>query len=88
MWELVEQDHNMSIIGPGITSQPRAMAVACLLLVVGAVTMVSAQVSDYCGISRKHTMCRNKGLGPLCGKPLGQGMSVSDQQEVVDYHNR
>ena len=77
----------MSITRPGITSQSRAMAVAHLLVVVGA-GVVSAQVSDYCGISRKHTMCRNKGLGPLCGNPLDQGMSVSEQEEVVDYHNR
>ena len=37
---------------------------------------------------RKHTMCRNKGLGPLCGQPGERGLSVREQEEVTDYHNR
>ena len=48
----------------------------------------AGQSSDYCGISRQHTMCRNKGLGPLCGTPGERGLGTVDQREVTDYHNR
>ena len=55
-----------------------------LVLLVGC----GAQSSDYCGISRQHTMCRTKGLGPVCGQPGEQGLSAREQEEVTDYHNR
>jgi len=48
----------------------------------------AGQSSDYCGITRQHTMCRNKGLGPLCGTPGERGLLPQEQGEVLDYHNR
>ena len=48
----------------------------------------AGQSSDYCGITRQHTMCRNKGLGPLCGTPGERGVLPQEQGEVLDYHNR
>lgn len=57
-------------------------------LLLLAVLGCGAQSSDYCGITRKHTMCRNKGLGPLCGQPGERGLSGREQEEVTDYHNR
>jgi hypothetical protein len=70
-----------------------------LLLVL---TCVAGQDTSYCSLSpqhtlcrylttlllRKHTMCRNKGLGHLCGQPGERGLSLREQEEVTDYHNR
>ena len=57
-------------------------------LLLLAFTCANGQSSDYCGITRQHTMCRNKGLGPLCGIPGERGLGPQEQAEVVDYHNR
>ena len=57
-------------------------------LLLLALTCANGQSSDYCGITRQHTMCRNKGLGPLCGIPGERGLGPQEQAEVVDYHNR
>ena len=67
-----------------LRSDPSDIMWFLLLLALGC----RAQNSDYCGITRKHTMCRNKGLGHLCGQPGERGLSVREQEEVTDYHNR
>jgi len=53
-----------------------------------ATTTVLAQ-SDYCSISKQHTMCQYKGAGPACnGQPLARGVTQQEIMQILDVHNR
>lgn len=59
-----------------------------LLVATWAATVCQAQ-SDYCRISRQHTLCQYQGVGRRCGGdgPLSQGLSDLDKRSVVSAHN-
>jgi len=44
--------------------------------------------SNYCSITRDHTMCRYRGVGHTCKNPKERGLSKLEKKEVLDYHNR
>ena len=50
-----------------------------MILQIGVILMIlkvlNAQTSDYCSITKKHTMCQYQGYGPKCGQVLGSGIT-------------
>ena len=59
----------------------------CLFIILVGSCLVKGQ-SNYCSISRQHTMCQFQGVGPACGQPKDRGLSAAEKKEVLDYHNR
>lgn len=59
----------------------------CLFIFLAGSCLVKGQ-SNYCSISRQHTMCQFQGVGPACGQPKDRGLSAAEKKEVLDYHNR
>jgi len=44
---------------------------------------------DYCSISKQHTMCGYKGLGPKCGgRDLGRRVTEEEKRIILDTHNK
>jgi hypothetical protein len=66
------------------------MQTSTLLVLSLSSVMILGQTRDrdYCQISQGHTLCRNKGVGQLCGQVEERGLSSREQDEVTDYHNR
>lgn len=59
-----------------------------MMMVVISIPATNSQ-SDYCSFTQKHTMCQYKGPGPACnGKPLKQGITEKEKQEILDIHNK
>ena len=62
-----------------------------MILQLGVILMIlkvlNAQTSDYCSITKKHTMCQYQGYGPKCGQVLGSGITRQDKEEILRVHN-
>ncbi|XP_063859648.1 venom allergen 5-like [Scylla paramamosain] len=61
----------------------------CLLMAVALSSWVAVQATDYCRITREHTMCKHRGRGPRCGPEVGpRGVSPEDINLIVELHNK
>ncbi|CAB4054685.1 CRISP [Lepeophtheirus salmonis] len=59
-----------------------------LLLVPLLIDLVSAENSDYCSFTRRHTACRAKGFGKKCGKVINSGLDENEIREILHAHNK
>ena len=47
-----------------------------------------AQVSDYCSISRNHSLCTTLAPTRFCSQVYTRGLSQAEKATVLDEHNR
>jgi len=61
-----------------------------LLAVFSSLVVVTLGQSDYCGFTRRHTMCLHQGqIGGNCGgQPLERGVSEDDKRTILRVHNQ
>ncbi|KAK7080639.1 Peptidase inhibitor 15, partial [Halocaridina rubra] len=66
-----------------------AQRLCLLLLLVASWESAVLGQSNYCGISRQHTLCINQGLGSTCGNQVQfRGVSAQDAALILAQHNQ
>lgn len=62
------------------------MAKSAIVIGFLVVNMALAEF-DYCSITKKHTVCLNKGFGAKCTQVLGSGTNRKEIEEILRVHN-